>query len=98
MFEQVREYEPEFKDSVEYCINYKSNITYVSIKKAEPELMEAYVIMTRTFLYCFQIKEDEYPLVFKEAIKTDDIAVIQLSLVNKYAGVFKLRNHGAGVD
>ena len=47
MFENVRKHEPLFKDSVDYCISYKARITYISIAKAEPEVLEAYMILTR---------------------------------------------------
>jgi hypothetical protein len=93
MFENVRKHEPEFKDSVDYCITYKARISYINIHKPEPEILESYMILTRKFLYIYEVKEDgDYPLVYKDPVKTDDMASMQLSLGNKYVGVIKLKN------
>lgn len=98
MFENVRKFEPEFKDSVDYCITYKARVSYINVLKADPEILESYLILTKKFLYIYQVKEDnDYPLVFKDPVKTDDIGSIQMSLGNKYAGVIKLKGK-TGVD
>ena len=95
MFENVRKFEPEFKDSVDYCITYKARVSYINILKSEPEILESYMILTKKFLYIYEVKEDgEYPLVFKDKmpIWTEELASMQLSLGNKYVGVIKLKN------
>ena len=98
MFENVRKYEPLFKDTVDYCITYKARVTYISISKVEPEVIEAYMILTKLYLYIFQVNEEgDYPLVFKDPVKTDDMTKMQLSLGNKYCGVIKLKNM-TGID
>lgn len=98
MFEGVRKMEPDFKDSVDYCISYKAKVTFIRISNAEPEIVEAYMILTKKYLYIFEVKEDgEYPLLLKEPVKTEDLASIQMSLGNKYVGVFKVRNR-SGTD
>lgn len=78
MFENVREYEPDFKDSVDYCITYKARVSYINIHKAEPEIVESYMILTKKYLYIYEVKEDgEYPLVFTNGpVKTDDMGTV----------------------
>lgn len=54
MWEEVRKFEPEFKDDVNYCVSYKSHITYINIhREKEPEILEAYILITKKHLYCF---------------------------------------------
>lgn len=79
MYETVRKYETEFKDTTDYSLNYKNNATYVSLAKpSEPELLECYIMMTKRYLYCFRIQEDcdEYPLTTDQPINTEDIISI----------------------
>jgi hypothetical protein len=47
MFENVRKFEPDFKDSVDYCITYKARVSYINVTKAEPEILESYMILTK---------------------------------------------------
>ena len=56
------------------------------------------MILTKLYLYIFQVNEEgDYPLVFKDPVKTDDMTKMQLSLGNKYCGVIKLKNM-TGID
>lgn len=72
---------------------YKNNISYFMTNTAKQEVtcLEGYLIMTKRYLYVFDLSKDDYPLMHIPAIKIDDIQAIQMTFNNNLAGVFRVK-------
>lgn len=72
---------------------YKNNISYFMTNTAKQEVtcLEGYLIMTKMYLYVFDLSKDDYPLMHIPAIKIDDIQAIQMTFNNNLAGVFRVK-------
>jgi hypothetical protein len=54
-------------------------------------IVEAYLVITKRYLYLFDLSREEYPLIIEPPIKFEELAGLQLSLNNTLAGVFKTK-------
>jgi hypothetical protein len=91
MFDQVRKYEADFVDKNDYVLNYKNNVSYFNTAKPEIVIVETYLVLTKRYLYLFDLSQEEYPLIIEPPIKIEELAGLQLSLNNTLAGVFKTK-------
>ena len=71
---------------------YKNNVSYINIQQSDAIVIEAYLILTKKYLYVFDLSKDEYPSFFTKPIKTEEIQSIQMTLNNTVAAAFKVKN------
>lgn len=91
MFDHVREFEADYVDANDYVLNYKNNISYMNTSKAEVQILESYLILTKKYLYVFDLSNEDYPLINNPPVKIDEIASLQLSMNNTLAAAFKIK-------
>ena len=74
----MRKFEPEFEDKNDFVSCYKNNISYFNIEKVDDvQCLEAYMILTKKFLFIFNLSQGEdYPMMHEQPIKVEEIQTI----------------------
>ena len=70
-------------------VSYKESILYYWPSESTFTQKDAYLVLTKNYLYCFDVADEDLYRFLLEPILVTNIASIQLSLNNKYVGVFK---------
>jgi len=55
---------------------YKNNVSYINISTSEIIILEAYMILTKKYLYVFDLSKEEYPSIFSKPIKSEEIQAL----------------------
>ena len=91
--EQVRKFEPDYEDRNDFISSYKNNISYFKFSTESQEVicLESYLILTKKYLFVFDLSNEEYPMVHENPIKVEEIQAIQMTFNNTLAGVFRIK-------
>lgn len=55
IFDKVRTIEADFVDSNDFISHYKNNVSYINNATTDVTILESYLIMTKKFLYLFDL-------------------------------------------
>lgn len=55
IYDKVRIFEADFVDKNDYVLNYKNNISYINNATTDVTILEAYMILTKKYLYVFDL-------------------------------------------